>query len=147
MKVLGLDKAQARMQMAKQIVSDTKPLMNKAIIILEQSHMKTFKLEGRPAWKKSKRALAQSGKTLQDTGKLRGSVTAKSSPNAIREVDGNKLVFGTNLIYAPSHQFGYSKRGIPKRPFLGVYDEDIKKLEEVFKDDIEGRLQVVVPDD
>jgi phage virion morphogenesis protein len=144
MKVLGLDSASSKLQRAKAEVQNTKPLMNKAIIVLEQSQAKTFKLEGRPTWVKSKRASAQNGMTLQDTGKLRNSVTARGSTGAIREVQGNKLYFGTNIIYAPSHQFGYPKRGIPKRPFLGVYDEDIKKLEEVFKDDIKIRLKVVV---
>lgn len=142
LEIIGLEKAKLQLAMAKAEAKKTKPLFDKAIIILEQSHMKTFKMQGRPGWKPSKRAGKQSGMTLQDTGRLRNSVTAKSS-GAIREYNEKELHFGTNLIYAPSHQFGFPARNIPKRPFLGVYAEDIKKMEQVFGDDITQRLRVV----
>jgi phage gpG-like protein len=143
MKITGLNNLENKMQRAKQEVKNTKPLMNKAIIIIEMSEMKTFQMQGRPRWKKSNRAMAQGGMTLQDTARLKQSVTARSS-NSIREIEGNTLTFGTKIVYAPTHQFGWPKKGIPKRPFLGVYEEDIKKLEEVFEEDIKSRLQVVV---
>lgn len=38
--------------------------------------------------------------------------------------DANSVEFGTNLIYAATHQFGDADRGIPARPFLGVSSED-----------------------
>ena len=143
MKISSGANGSVKLRQMKKEAENTKSLINKAVIILEQSHLKTFEQEGRPSkWKKSKRAAAQSGQTLQDEGRLRQSVTAKS-PHAIRQVGNKSLTFGTKLIYAPSHQFGYAKRGIPKRPFLGVFDEDIKKFQEVFKDDIEGRLKVI----
>lgn len=141
--ILGLAKAKIAMVLAKREFESPKSLMDKATIILEQSSAKTFKMGGRPTWIPSERAKVQSGQTLMDTGRLRMSVTASSSPHAIRERKGNQLVFGTNIIYAPSHQFGYSERGIPKRPFLAIYDEDRKKLEEVFKDDLDKRFKVV----
>lgn len=140
MKVFGLTEAGLKAEQAKRIVAETKPLMNKAIIILEQSQLKTFRMEGRPTWKKSGRAKAQNGKTLRDTTRLQNSVSATSSEGAVRKIDRNKLTFGTKIIYAPTHQYGMRSLGIPKRPFLGVFDEDIKMMEQVFKDDIEIRL-------
>jgi len=144
MSIGGLDKAKRQMSELKAEAKKTKPLFDKAIIILEQSQMKTFRMEGRPRWKKSKRASEQGGQTLQDIGRLRQSVTASSSPSAIREFSGQTLKFGTKLIYAASHQYGYPPKNIPKRPFLGVYAEDIKKLEQVFEQDLTSRFRMVV---
>ena len=143
MKIFGLDKAKRQLVEAKEEVKKVKPLFDKAVIILEQSHMKTFKQQGRPSWKPSKRAKEQGGKTLQDSGRLMQSVTASASPAAIREYAGQTLRFGTKLIYAPSHQYGFPPRNIPKRPFLGVYSEDIKKMEQVFEQDLTNRLRLV----
>ena len=146
-KLIGLQKAIQKLMLMKRQFQDPKPLYDKAIIILEQSHMKTFKQEGRPKWTKSQRVEKYGGKTLQSTtgpvpGLLMKSVTGRSS-KAIREHRGMKLHFGTKLIYAPSHQFGYKPRGIPPRPFLGVYDEDRKRLNVVFQKDLTMRLKVV----
>lgn len=141
-KILGMNKAKTKLAAAKREAKKTKPLYDKAIIILEQSHAKTFRMDGRPSWKVSKRAAAVSGQTLQKTGRLRQSVTGRSR-SAIREFKGQTLAFGTKLLYGRSHQFGFKPRNIPKRPFLGVYREDIKKMEKVFGQDIEGRLKVV----
>ena len=48
------------------------------------------------------------GRILEDTGALRGSFTAEATENMVR--------VGSNLIYAPTHEFG---RGpIPRRPML-----------------------------
>jgi len=142
-KILGLDSAKLKLAAAKAEAKKTKPLFDKAIIILEQSHMKTFKMQGRPGWQPSKRAKSQSGMTLQDTGRLRNSVTAKS-PFAIREYNDKELHFGTKQPCGTSHQFGFPARNIPKRPFLGVYAEDIKKMEQVFGQDLTNRLRMVI---
>ena len=144
-KLLGLNKATPKLQAAKREAKNTQPLYNKAIIILEQSHAKTFRMNGRPSWKPSQRATGVRGQTLQKTGRLRQSVTGRS-PHAIREHKGNKLVFGTKIIYAPSHQYGFPPRNIPKRVFLGVYREDIEKMEKVFGEDLEGRFKVIAAD-
>lgn len=141
-KILGLNKAKRKLQAAKREVRKTRPLFDKAIIVLEQIHTKTFRIQGRPRWKPSKRAEAQGGMTLQDTGRLRGSVTGHSR-HAIREVRGNKLIFGTNLLYAPSHQYGYPPRNIPKRAFLGVYPDDVGRLTKIMTEDLDERITVV----
>lgn len=40
------------------------------------------------------------------------------------QLDSHGLRFGTDLIYGAPHQFGYPKKGIPARPFLGFSAED-----------------------
>lgn len=141
-KVVGSAKAVMQLKKAKAETKNMKPLFNKAIIIIEQSEMKTFRLGGRPKWKPSVRAKGQAGQTLQDTGRLRATVTASASPHAIRQLGKNILRFGTKLPSAPVHQFGFKKRNIPKRAFLGVYKEDVKKMEKVFEKDLNHRLEV-----
>jgi len=142
LKIIGLDKAGMKLEQAKREVENTKPLFDKAIIILEKSHAKTFRQGGRPKWIKSQRASREGGQTLQDTNKLMQSVSG-TAPSSIREYGKNELKFGTRIVYGAAHQFGLPAKGIPKRPFLGVYDEDIKMLEKVFEEDLEGRLKVV----
>lgn len=139
MVVKGSEKAMQQLQASKKEVQNNKPLWDKAVIIMEMSETKTFRLQGRPKWAKLKH---REGKILQKTNRMMQSVTAKSS-DSIREYGKTTLKFGTKIIYGPSHQFGYPPRNIPKRRFLAVYDEDIKKMKEVFADDINQRLEVV----
>lgn len=47
------------------------------------------------------------------------------------KANAESMKFGTNARYAPKHQLG---RGVPKREFLGVNEEDIQKLLETFVD-------------
>lgn len=142
MKVIGKVAAQRKLMLMKREAEKTEPLYNKAIIILEMSHTKTFRKQGRPRWTKSLRAKAEGGKTLQKTNRLMQSVTAKTR-DSIRQHKGKTLVYGTKLPYGPYHQYGYPKRNNPMRQFLGVYPEDIKKMEGVFSSDLENRVRVV----
>ena len=80
--------------------------------------------DGQP-WQPSARALAQGGKTLSDSGRLRGSIT---------HVAGREGVdVGTNVIYGAIHQFGSGDlerpTGIPARPYLGLDDGDRRAVE------------------
>ena len=65
---------------------------------------------------------------LWDTGRLVASVGA-GSVDHVEEVDRRGLVYGTNVSYAPYHQYG--TRTIPARPFLGIGDDLAKQLEDV----------------
>ncbi len=58
--------------------------------------------------------LLEDGKLLQDTGRLKGSIQAQV-------LGGSVLLVGSNVKYAPFHQFGTVF--IPARPFLGVSDD------------------------
>lgn len=89
------------------------------------------------AWKPSRRATEQGGKTLVDRGHLRGSVTHRAG--------GNFVEVGSNVIYAAVQQFGATIRAkaggklifkvgggyrsmdqvtIPARPYLGMSQAD-----------------------
>lgn len=67
------------------------------------------------------------GKILQDTGRLRNSVEAK-----ILGVADLKVY--TDLVYAPPHQFGWPKKGIPARPFMLWQEEDFSDIQTVLAD-------------
>ena len=73
------------------------------------------------------------GKPLNDTGKLRMSITSR----AVKHVTKNKLEYGTNLAYAPMHNFGgvggWGKR-IPKREFLFFDNKDERAVKRIFED-------------
>ena len=142
-KVLGLKNVLAAIEKAKEESKKVGPLYDKAIIILEQSTAKTFRMQGRPRWEPSQRAKRVHGKTLQMTNRLFQTVTARTG-ESIREISGNQLRFGTKIVYGPSHQFGDPEKNIPKRPFLGIYDEDRRRLEEVLWKDLDKRIGVGV---
>ncbi|WP_298079769.1 phage virion morphogenesis protein [uncultured Cardiobacterium sp.] len=63
----------------------------------------------------------RAGKPLMDTGRLYQSVVA--------HVANDSLQVGTNVSYAPYHQFGTER--IPARPFLGVSDDLLASLQEI----------------
>lgn len=72
------------------------------------------------------------GKPLNDTGRLRQSVTSR----AIKRVSKTKLQYGTNLVYAPLHNFGgKTKFGyVPPRPFLYFDSKDQQVIKRIFED-------------
>lgn len=57
---------------------------------------------------------------LQDTGTLRRSFV----PNKAIRADNNKVVVGTNIEYAPQHEFGEGR--IPQRKILPSYRRGLK---------------------
>lgn len=50
---------------------------------------------------------------------------------------GDRLEFGSNRIYAATHQFGAPDRGIPARPFLGLSDDDQREILAIIEDHID----------
>lgn len=125
---------------------DIEPLMSGIGLYLEGATIDRFDREQAPdgaGWSKSIRARVDGGKTLSDSGQLRGSITSEAS--------GNQVAVGTNKIYAGVHQFGatisaksapflmFNLPGglglrkvkevqIPARPFLGLSSEDETEL-------------------
>ena len=59
-----------------------------------------------------------SSRILEDTGRLRQSI-------AWRTLGRDAVVVGTNVEYAPVHQFGSDERHIPARPFLPLAEEGV----------------------
>lgn len=66
---------------------------------------------------------------LQDTGRLKGSVTTKAYQDRVE--------IGSNLVYAATHQFG--RDNIPARPFITIDEPDIKEIEQTLLDHILDR--------
>ena len=92
--------------------------------------------DGKP-WLKSARALAEGGKTLTDTGRLRGSIA-----HTVTE-GGRAVEAGSNVVYAAIHQFGgRAGRGrratIPARPYLGIDERDRTNILHIISRALEG---------
>jgi len=113
-------------------ITNLRPLMKEVGVTVRDNTLMTFRDSRSPdgaAWaglSKVTKSRRRGGKPLQDTGRLRSSITFIASSNSVS--------IGTNVIYAKTHQFGAAKgafgstrRGspipwgnIPARPFLGL---------------------------
>lgn len=76
------------------------------------------------------------GKPLNDTGKLKMSVTAGSA----QRITNKKLYYGmgTGVVYGASHNFGYKQ--IPQREFLYFDEKDERAIKKVFENYIKGLI-------
>lgn len=98
-------------------------------LILEGNTLDRFDRETDPAgkkWEKSQRAIAEGGKTLTDTARLKGSITYESDARSVR--------VGTNVVYARIHQEGFSgsqKVAAHKRTMSQVFGLKLKSPIEV----------------
>lgn len=114
--------------------------------VLVSSTKKRFEDEKGPdgvGWSKSYRASTRGGQTLSDKGRLKNSISYQASATGVEE--------GTNVKYAHVHQDGMeikAKNGpflrfqigggwakkkkvtIPKRPFLGISDDDMEEIDD-----------------
>ena len=94
------------------------PALKSIANTLHTAALDAFEKERSPegqAWKKSKRAINESGQTLSDSGRLKDSLSVIAN--------GSYAEVGTNAVYAAIHQFGgFAGRGrkvkMPARPFL-----------------------------
>ena len=130
--------------------SDQSEMMGVIGSFIESSTKARFDSSTSPegtAWKPSRRAAAENGKTLLDKGHLRDSIHYQAA--------SDHVVIGTNLIYAAIHQFGgiiKAKAGgklkfkhsagfavldqvmIPARPFFGISGTDETEIEHIMAD-------------
>lgn len=94
---------QAMLDKVAERAKNMTPLMRQIAATMKDSVEENFATEGvsiGTPWKKSQRAIKQGGKTLQDTGRLAASISAKST--------NTEAIVGTNVEYAAIHQFGGS---------------------------------------
>lgn len=134
--------------------SDQTPAMRAIGEQLRQHVDERFEDERGPGglpWPKSWRAREQGGQTLTDTARLRQSMTFNARPQSVE--------IGTNVRYAPVHQFGATIRAktakglvfrvgaarsggsfrrlqqvtIPARPFLGLDAQDIAEVDAILR--------------
>tara|TARA_B110000211_G_scaffold218716_1_gene263806 strand:- start:834 stop:1280 length:447 start_codon:yes stop_codon:yes gene_type:complete len=54
------------------------------------------------------------------------------------QISGNQLMFGSNMEYAATHQFGRDNANIPARPFLGVSGEDETEIIDILRSHLSG---------
>ena len=76
-------------------------------------------------YQKRKAKKANYQKLLQYSGNLLDTLAYQTDDYGVK--------FGSNKIYARTHQYGDADRGIPKRAFLGINEENKKAIvEELF---------------
>lgn len=98
----GLDAIERRLAYILSRLGNLKPLMEDIGTQLETSTDDNFDAERSPAgvpWKKSARAIAQGGKTLTDTRRLRLSITSLATAASVE--------VGSNVVYARRHNQGF----------------------------------------
>lgn len=134
------NKEQVDRQLKQLIKALKKPkaALQDAAIMMQRDVLDHFRNEAGPhgRWKRSKRAKAQNGLTLQDRGILRLSITHRS---AARATDRDAIV-GTNVRYAKTHNNGYSGKNIPKRQFLWLSTSATSRIIKMFKSYVEGAV-------
>lgn len=141
-----------KLEKVRQVVGNAQPVLelagNEALQIIAEK----FRAEG-PGWAPLAKSTIQrrrnkgAPKILQDTGKLRNSITApQSSAGGVYQLSEHALVIGSNLVYAAIHQFGWpaSKKHppptIPARPYLPTPDELIPRVEKKLRRYLEELL-------
>ena len=138
-----------------------KKLSNKKLLMatigetLVSGTMKRFAAEEDPEgrkWKQSQRAQVQGGQTLSDNAHLRNSIDYAAT--------SDKVMVGSNLVYARIHQLGgtinakngnylkfktanggfvsVKKVDMPARPYLGVSAADLEEVKAVFTEFMKG---------
>jgi len=119
---------------------DKQPLYQDVKGRLELSVQQNFRAEGRPtkwaplqpatiAARRRGRRKGGRARILRDTGRLAGSI--------IGRIAGDSVIVGTNVIYAPTHQFGRGR--IPARPFLLLQVADLRYIRNRMQQHIRGR--------
>lgn len=158
----GLDELKAKVRNAEDKFSDLRKPLEQCGIWMYKSIDKNFQAQGRPnAWAPhaplTVKLRGTGAKILQDSGKLRQSVTSKGASGSKYQLSKNQLVIGSNLkargssrllgeiqqygLPAGVHKvFGRKGGGIPARPFMMIQPEDEKMFEKIFKDYIEEVL-------
>jgi phage virion morphogenesis protein len=66
-------------------------------------------------------------KILTESGQLKNSIRYQMIGN-------NTVNIGTNKIYAAVHQFGFKKRNIPARPYLGLSEKNSAEIVGIIND-------------
>jgi len=104
-------------------------LFDSSILLLRSMDL-NFAMQGRPTrWTPSQAAINRNGMTLQDTGRLRRSVTSIISDTDY-SLNNDSLKIGTNVPYGKYHQ--------KDRPFLMIHQEDINNIINIFRNSIEA---------
>jgi phage virion morphogenesis protein len=132
---LDADMAKATLTALRNKMKNITPVMKTVGQVIRTSIQKNFEKGGRPeGWiRLSKATVAKKRRDIKlvDTGRLKNSINVRAS--------SDRVVVGTNVVYAAIHHFGgQAGRGhkvkIPARPYMLVQDEDWKEINEVAAD-------------
>lgn len=114
-------------------VNDTGPAFREIGEHLLESTQKRMEQEVDPqgqAWEPlSINTIAQKSLSGQSDKILRGFGTLADTLNY--QLSDNQLMFGSNLEYAASHQFGREEANTPAREFLGLSNDDENEILEI----------------
>jgi len=121
----GLDLAPAFYEMGEHILESTQDRMSQEL-----------SPDGTPWEPLSINTIEQKDLTNQSEKILRGYGTLADTLSY--QVNSNQLMFGSNLEYAATHQFGRDKANIPARPFLGVSGEDETEILDILRSHLSG---------
>lgn len=120
----GLDRMVGSAVASASQAKDAMAEVGEAMVSSTVERFDTSKAPDGTGWEPSQRALKEGGKTLVDSGSLRGSIGYEAS--------ASNLVVGSNKVYARIHQMG-GRTGrkhaveMPERPYLGFSEDDIKE--------------------
>jgi phage gpG-like protein len=73
-------------------------------------------------------------------GILVRSVTESGEEGHIERIEDRSLTWGTDLIYAATHQYGDMSRNIPQREFLYLNDKIADECQEIISDYIDRNI-------
>jgi len=121
----GLDLAPAFYEMGEHTLESTQDRMSQEL-----------SPDGTPWEPLSINTIEQKDLTNQSEKILRGYGTLADTLSY--QVNSNQLMFGSNLEYAATHQFGRDKANIPARPFLGVSGEDETEILDILRSHLLG---------
>ena len=111
--IKGIEKVNESLNRLRKFLKKPAPFYKDASTLMKKDVLKHFedeKGDENVRWKKSLRAIREHGRTLQNIGHLKQSIQKTS--------DFFASIIGTNLDYAPSHNYGL--KGMPERRFLWV---------------------------
>jgi phage gpG-like protein len=83
-------------------------------------------------WRRKKNPLI-----LQETQRLKWSVTKRRSRNMILEIDADSIQLSSSLPYAETHQYGDPDRKIPARPYIEFVRGDIARWSRIAETELE----------
>lgn len=95
-----------------------------------------------PEGKQMKPWSSRYAKTVRDRGEKRDILLGperRLHRSMSFSVDSDGIYYGSNMVYAAVHQWGWEERNIPRRPYLGMGSEEKKGIEDVINDFI-GRM-------
>lgn len=133
LEMLGIESVQKDIKSLKEKPEAVK-VWSTVSMILKAETLRSFQNECGPdgrAWKplsartilarrKGKRK-SLGTKILQDTGRLRASISVNHGAGWAE--------IGTTIKYAPVHQYGSKKRNIPARPFIGLSQTMVERIQ------------------